>query len=149
MYSSKRFKARQALTQELMEISFAVVEEEVHNEIVKEGLTEAEAHCIYVNMSYHDGNPQRKFYDKLAKESWFNVGGVTAGNYLSSDLYDFYLIIRIHDYRLQQLSEEEQQNVINSLANIEKRLLETYGENASFEILHAEYTVKYADGVKL
>ena len=84
IYSSKRFKARQALTQELMEISFAVVEEEVHNEIVKEGLT-----------------------------------------------------------------EEEQQNVINSLANIEKRLLETYGENASFEILHAEYTVKYADGVKL
>ena len=91
----------------------------------------------------------REEYDKLAKESWFNVGGVTAGNYLSSDLYDFYLIIRIHDYRLQQLSEEEQQNVINSLANIEKRLLETYGENASFEILHAEYTVKYADGVKL
>lgn len=63
--------------------------------------------------------------------------------------YDFYLIIRIHDYRLEQLSEEEQENVINSLANIEKRLLETYGENASFEILHAEYTVKYADGVKL
>ena len=112
---------------ELMEISFSVVEEEVHKEIIKEGLTDAEAHCIYVTLSYNDGNPPRTFYDQLARESWFTIEGVTAENYLASDLYDFYLSIRIHDYRLEQLTKEEQENVVNSLDNIEKRLLEKYG----------------------
>ena len=148
IYSPKRYRVRQALTLELMEISFNVVEEEVHNEIIKEGLTDAEANCIYVEMSYHDGNPPRSFYDKLAKEDWFTIEGITAENYLATDLYDFYLIIRIHDYRLEQLSEKEQENVVNSLENIEKRLLEKYGENASFQILYGEYNVKYEDGVK-
>lgn len=148
IFSPKRYKAKQALTLELMEISFAVIEEEVHNEIVKEELTEEEAHCIYVNMSYHGGNPQRSFYDKLAKESWFTIDGATAENYLASELYDFYLLVRIHDYRLEQLSEQKQENVINSLENIEKRLLEKYGNHASFEILHDEYKVEYVDGVK-
>lgn len=148
IYSSKSFRASQALTLELMEISFDVVEEEVHNEIVREGLTDAEANCIYVEMSYHDGNPPRSFYNKLAKEDWFTIDGVTAENYLATDLYDFYLIIRIHDYRLEQLSEKEQENVVNSLEDIEERLLEKYGENASFQILYGEYNVKYEDGVK-
>ena len=148
LLSSKRFTACQALTMELMEISFSVVEEEVHNEIVREGLTDAEANCIYVEMSYHDGNPPRSFYNKLAKEDWFTIDGVTAENYLATDLYDFYLIIRIHDYRLEQLSEKEQENVVNSLEDIEERLLEKYGENASFQILYGEYNVKYADGIK-
>ena len=147
LFNPKRYKARQALTLELMEISFVVIEEEVHNEIVKEGLTEEEAHCIYVDMSYHGGNPPRSFYDKLAKESWFTIEGVTAENYLASDLYDFYLFIGIHGYRLEQLSEQEQENVVSSLENIEKRLLE-YGDNASFEILYNEYDVEYVDGVK-
>ena len=120
---------------------------EGEKEIVREGLTDEEANCIYVEMSYHDGNPPRSFYDKLAKEEWFTMEGVTAENYLATDLYDFYLIIRIHDYRLEQLSDKEQENVVNSLENIEKRLLEKYGEDASFQILYGEYNVKYEAGV--
>lgn len=146
--SSKKYTARQALTLELMEISFGVVEEDVHKEIIREGLTDEEAHCVYVDMSYNDGNPPRAFYNKLAKESWFTIEGVTAENYLASDLYDFYLLIRIHDYRLEQLTEQEQENVVNSLENIEERLLDKYGENASFQILYKEFNVEYVDGVK-
>ena len=148
MLSSKRYTAHQALILELMELSFAVVEEEVHREIVREALTDEEANCIYVDMSYNDGNPKRSFYDKLAKESWFTIEGVTAENYLATDLYDFYLLIRIHDYRLEQLTKLEQENVLNSLEEIEKRLLEKYGNNASFQILYNEFNVKYTDGVK-
>ena len=148
MLSSKRYTAHQALVLELMEISFAVVEEEVHKEIVSEGLTDEEANCIYVDMSYHDGNPPRSFYDKLATESWFTIDGVAAENYLATDLYDFYLLIRIHDYRLEQLTKPEQEKVLNSLEKIEKRLLEKYGKNASFQILYKEFNVKYADGMK-
>ena len=57
--------------------------------------------------------------------------------------------IRIHDYRLEQLTKEEQENVVNSLDNIEKRLLEKYGNNASFEISYGEYDVEYVNGVKM
>ena len=149
LLSSKRFTAHQALTMELMEISFSVVEEEVHKEIIREGLTDTEANCIYVTLSYNDGNPPRKFYDQLAREPWFTIEGVTAENYLATDLYDFYLSIRIHDYRLEQLTKEEQENVVNSLENIEKRLLEKYGNNASFEISYGEYDVEYVNGVKM
>ena len=148
LLNPKRFKGKQALTLELMDLSFVVIGEAVHNEIVKEGLTEEESHCIDVEVSYHGGNPPRSFYDKLARESWFTLDGVTAENYLASDLYDFYLVIRIHGYRLEQLSEQEQENVVNNLENIEKRLLEKYGDNASFEIICDKYSVEYVDGVK-
>lgn len=131
-----------------MEISFDVVEKEVHKEIVSKGLTDEEADCIYVELSYHDGNPPRSFYDKLAKEDWFTIEGVTAENYLKTELYDFYLIIRIYDYRLEKLSGKEQENVINGLVNIEERLLEKYGEDASFQILYGENNIRYKDGEK-
>ena len=34
------------------------------------------------------------------------------------------------------------------MEDIEKKLLEEYGENASFEILCSDYSVEYVDGVK-
>ena len=49
---------------------------------------------------------------------------------------------------LEKLSEQEQENVVNSLENIEYRLLEKYGDNASFEIHYDEYNVEYVDGMK-
>lgn len=148
-FNPKRYSGKNALTLELMEISFAVVEEEVHNNIVKQGLTDEEAQCIYVDMSYRDGNPPPSFYDDLADEDWFNIEGVTAGNYLATDLYDFYLHIGVHEYRIEQLSEEEQDNVKDSLDDIAKRLLEAYGNNASFEINYDGYKVEYDDGEKV
>lgn len=148
IFSSKRYKERQVLILELMDISHIVVEEEVHKDIVEEILTPEEAHCIYVTLSYHGGNPKGSFYDKLAREPWFSVDKVTAENYLATDLHEFYLIFRIHDYRFRQLSEEEQENVLESLTEIEKRMLEQYGDNASFEIRYDDLDVEYVDGVK-
>lgn len=148
LISPKRFKESQALTLELMDISFEAAQEQVRKEIIEEVLTEEEAECMRVNLLYHDGNPPRSFYDKLAKEDWFTIEGVTAGNYLASDLYDFYLFIGIHDYKLDALTKEQQKNVIKGLEDIEKKLLEEYGENASFEILCSDYSVEYVDGVK-
>lgn len=147
-WNPKRYKAKQALTLELMELSFAVVEEELRNEMVKEGLTEEEANCFNIYMSYHGGNPNPSFYNKLAKQSWFTIEGVTAENYLASDLYDFYLDIGIYDYKVEALSEQGQENVRNYLENMWESLLEKYGDNASFEIHCEDYKVEYVDGVK-
>ena len=148
IFSPKRYKERQALTLELMDISCVVVEEEVHKDIVEEMLTPEESHCVTVSMSYHGGNPKGSFYDKLAAEPWFTMDKVTAGNFLATGLHDFYLLFRIHDYRLSQLSEEEQKNVVESLPEIEKRMIQAYGDYASFEILYDDFHVEYEDGVK-
>ena len=147
-WNPKRYKAKQALTLELMDLSFVVVEEEVRDEMIKEGLTEEEADCFNIHMSYHGGNPKPSFYSKLAKQSWFTMDGVSAANYLNSDLYDFYLGIRIYDYEFEALSEQEQENVRNYLENMEESLLEKYGDNVSFEIHYEDYKVEYVDGVK-
>lgn len=146
MFNSKRYRGRQALTLELMEISFAVIEEDVHNDIVKKCLSDDEAENVYVLMSYSGGNPPRSFYDDLADEPWFNVDGVTAENYLATDLYDFYLRIGVYDYNTEKLSEEEKDNIADGLEEIEERLLEEYGEDASFEIYFDGNKVKYVDG---
>lgn len=145
-FNSKRYSGKNALTLELMEISFAVVEDEVYEDIIKQGLTDEEAQCIYVNMSYQGGNPSPSFYDDLIEEDWFNIEDISAKNYLATDLYDFYLHIGVHDYKMEQLSEEEQDNVKDSLDNIAERLLEAYGDNASFEIRYDGYEVEYVDG---
>ena len=144
----KRYSGKQALTLELMDISFAVIEEEIYSEMMKAGLTEAEVECFNADISYHDGNPKPSFYSKLAKQSWFTIDGVTAENYLSTDLYDFYLDIKVYDYKFETLSEQEQEKVRNCLEKIEEHLLEKYGDNASFEIYCGDYDVEYIDGVK-
>ena len=99
-------------------------------------------------MSYHNGNPPRSFYDDLAEQEWFNVEGVTAENYLATDLYDFYLYIGVHEYKMENLSEEERENVEDSLDDIEERLLDEFGDNASFEIHYNDFDVEYVDGEK-
>lgn len=53
-------------------------------------------------------------------------------------MYDFYLYIRIFDYRLETLTEEEQQNLLATREKLEQRLLEEYGDNASFEMYFAD-----------
>ena len=146
LFSNKRLRAKNGLTFELMEISFLIIEEEILKEFVDDGLTEEEVDCISVDVSYHDGNPPRSFYDKLAKESWFTREEASAENYLATDLYDFCLHVRVYDYKMEKLSEEEKENLINGLKNAEKRFLRKYEGDASFEIICEEYDVKYVDG---
>ena len=149
LFSSKRYSSKQALIQELMDISCEVAAEEVYNEIIEGQFSENEAECIDVLITYKGGNPEPDFYDKLYKEEWFTVDKATAYNYLSCDLHDFYLYIRAHDYKLNKLTDEEKQNVLNSLENIEQKLLEKYGGNASFKIyLDNENKLEYIDGIK-
>ena len=146
--NSKRYTGKQALTLELMDISFAVIEEEIYDEMMKAGLSEEEVECFNARISYHGGNPKPSFYSKLAKESWFTIEGVSAENYLASDLYDFYLDIKVFDYKFESLSEEEQENVKDCLEKIEERLLDKYGDDASFELYCGDYDVEYVDGEK-
>lgn len=150
IFSPSRYSSKQALTLELMDISFGIIEEEVFRDIVRSVLSEKEAECLEVTMSYHGGNPKPEFYDALADEPWFNVGDISAEHYLSYDLHDFYLYIRAFDYRLEKLTGEEQQNVFDSMEAMEQKLCDRFGEYASFEIyLDADHKVEYKDGAKL
>jgi len=149
LFHPKRFSSKQAFIQELMNISFEIASEEVFNEIILSELSQKEADCIDVSISYHGGNPKPEFYDALFKESWFTANKVNAENFLACDLYDFYLYIRAFDYKVEKLTDEEQQNLFNSFENIQKKLLQKYGKNASFEIyFDKEHKVEYIDGNK-
>jgi hypothetical protein len=148
-FSSKRYSAKQAFVFELMDISCQIIGEQVHNEVIKEYLSEKESECIEVLISYKGGNPKPNFYNKIWKEDWFTADKATAQNYLASYLHNFYLYIRAHDYKLDKLTDEEKQNVINSLDKIEDKLLKKYGNNASFRIyFDKENNLEYIDGVK-
>ncbi len=149
-FSSKRYSAKQALTLELMDIAFGMIGEQVHEGIVQAVLSEEEAECIEVIMTYTGGNPRPDFYDQLNQEDWFNIQDISAEKFLSYESFDFYLYIRAHDYRLEKLSEDQQANVLTSLEALEQKLLQTYGLNASFEIyLDSEHKSEYKDGKKV
>lgn len=147
IFSSKRYSGKQALTLELMDISFGMVGEEIMEDVIRSELSRKEADCIEVTMSYDGGNPKPKFYNDLAEQEWFQVNKVTAGDYLEYDAHDFYIHIRAHDYRLEKLSAKEQWNVLNSLEPITKKLCKKYGDDASFWIYFDDnHTVDYRDG---
>lgn len=149
IFSSKRYSKKQALYLELMHISFEIAGKKVFNEIIKSELSENEANTIVVDISYRGGNPKPKFYNSLSKEPWFTVDQVTAEHYLTYELHDFYIDVFAYDYRLDQLTKQERQNVLDSLEIIEKRILEKYGDNASFKIyFDKEHQVEYIDGTK-
>ena len=110
-FSPKRLSSRQAFYLELMDIALYVASNEIFYEIIRIELTEHEANSIDVSM-YDDGNPKPEFYDSLSKEAWFTVNRVTAEDFLSYDLQDFYIHIRAHDYRLDELTNQERQKCI-------------------------------------
>ena len=75
-FDSMRLSAKQALTQELMDVSFAVAAAEVSRDVLEAVLPAAEAECLGVDISYRDGNPPPEFYDKLDREPWFTANEV-------------------------------------------------------------------------
>ena len=134
IFNPKRYSKKQALTLEFMDISFSVCGNKVMQESIAPYFNEREREALIVDISYDGGNPKPEFYDDLIKQDWFNIKDVSAEDYLSYDKHEFYIYIRSYDYKLNKLSDEEKENVLNSLEKIEKDLLERYGENASFEI---------------
>lgn len=147
--SSKRYSSKQALILELMDISCAIASEEIFNEIIKSELPKNVADCISVSISYNGGNPKPEFYDDLFKQSWFNIENATAENFLACDLHEFYLDIKAYDYRANKLTTHEQQNLFDSLEKIEKKLLDKFGNNASFKIyFDKDNKVEYSKGTK-
>lgn len=146
LFDSRRYSDKQAFVLELMDIGREIASEEVFEEIIKSELSDKEADCIDVSISYHGGNPKPEFYDELFKQTWFNANEISAENFLNCNLHDFYLDIRAYDYSVEKLTEQEQQHIFNSLEAIENKLIKKYGENISFEIyLNKENKVKYGN----
>lgn len=119
---------------ELRDISFDIVSEEIYKEILLEILPEAEAACFEVNISYRGGNPPLKMLDKLIKQPWFTANQIKAEDYLKTDLYDFYITMHTYSYRVEKLTEDEQEHLKGSLEEIEQALDEKYGEYADYEV---------------
>lgn len=134
IFSGKRLSAKQALVQELMEISFSIAEEDVRKEVIAPLLTEEQAACMDVVVMYKGGNPKPDFYDDLWEESWFTASGISAEHYLTSNLYDFYLYIRAFDYRVEKLDRKAQQELMDSLDMICEAMMGRFGRDAAFEI---------------
>lgn len=148
-FSKKRLSNKEAFVLELREIAESIAAEEVHRDIIEKLLTEEEADCISISVGYYGGNPEPEFYDRLWEEEWFRADSVTAEDFLSTELYDFYFWIHVYEYRFEQLSEEEQQHVTDSFEAIQQELLEQYGEDATFELYLGDgYRVEYMDGIK-
>lgn len=148
-FSKKRKTAKEALILELMNISEEIVVEKLKEEIIKDLYKEKEVECFDIDLMYNGGNPNPEFYNKLYKQDWFTASKVTVKDYLQTDLYDFYLYIKIFDYKLEKLTEEEKQNLLKTREKLEQRLIEEYKDNASFEIyFQKENKSKYKDGKK-
>lgn len=148
IFSSKRLSSKQAFYIELMDIALYTASKEIFHEFIKNELTENEAASL--DISIHErGRLNREFLNSLMKEQWFTINNVTAEDFLTNDLQEFNILIRGHDYKVDKLTAQERQNVLNALHRIEKRLIEKYGEHASFEIIFdGERLVEYKDGKK-
>lgn len=115
-----------------------VAGEKVGQQVLGQVLPEEELSCLGVDISYHGGNPPPDFYDDLAGEEWFTSQKATAACYLESDLYDFYISVRAHDYRVEKLEEGQRQHLLGSLEELCQALEKEYGDNAKYDIYLGE-----------
>lgn len=144
IFSSKRYSAKQALTLELMDIAFQMAGDKLRRELIETVLSEEESECMRVEISYQGGNPKPGFYNKLAKQPWFNVRDVSAEKFLAYDEYDFYIDIGIYTYGFEKLTEEQQQNILNNFEVIKQMLIDAYGEHAAFDMyFDSEHRIEY------
>lgn len=139
-----RYTAKQALGQELMELAFDMAGEEVRENILGDILTESERDCLDVEVSFHGGRPDGKLYTELLAEPWFNIQELDAEKFLQSDLYDFYIDVFAYDYRVDDLSEMEQEHLFRSMGDIKQALRGAFGEYADYDIYLGEgYSAEY------
>ena len=146
---SKRYTAREAVIRELFDIALDISAERVVEEDLA-SLSEGERSALVVYVSYTGGNPPLSFYDELIDQEWFNIGEVCAGDFLSTDLYDFDIDIMLYEYYFNKLSGDEQDEFMDSgMDRISSDLLDKYGDDATFEIyFDPEHQVEYEDGVR-
>ncbi len=145
--SSKRLSNRQALTLELMNISFSFIEKDLMEHFRALGLADRVAEHLRVRMSYKGGNPAPSFYTRLWNEPWFNIHDVSAAHYLAFNAHDFVIDISVNADLASKLSEEDLQTLLAGLDLVEKYLLDEYGAFASFEISFGDlYSATYIDG---
>ena len=127
-----------------MDLSTNAVGEQVKRDILSDVLSEEELECLDIYISYRNGNPPPEFYSQLRKEPWFEANTITAADYLETDLYDFFLRIQAYDYRVEKLSEEKQQHLMDSLVEMERLLRNAYGRHADYELyLGEEYQAEF------
>lgn len=142
---AERYTARQALGQEHLWIALDAARDEVRTETLSTILLGKELDCLLVELSVFDGSPDGELYDQLLKEPWFNVQDVGAEQFLQSDRYAFSVDVLGYDYRIDDLSEAEQQHLYHSLGAIEQALQDAYGEQVAYEIyLGEEYHAESA-----
>ena len=148
VFSTKRLTRKQAFYIELMDIALYSASKDIFNEFFKDELTESEAASIDIAI-YESGKLNPEFINSLMKEQWFTIHNVTADDFLFNDLQEFYIHIRGPDYKVEKLTEQERKNVLEALNRIESRLVEKYGDHASFEIIFdGEQIVEYRNGQK-
>lgn len=149
-FKTNHLSKKQALALEFMDISLDLLSSNLHDELLSDILSEEEAKCISVNLTYKGGNPNRDYYSNLSKQNWFNINDITAKHYLSDVSVNFYIDIDLYDYYFEQLTEEERENIINSIDTIKDKLLNMYGDIASFEINFIKgNSIVYDNGQKI
>ena len=131
--SGNKYTPKQALIQQLMFIAHEHAGKIVCDEILSEILSESEIACFDVDISYRNGNPKPSVYTKLAKEDWFSYDS-TAADWLSTNLYDFYLWIRAFDYRVEKLTQEEQEHIGSCEDEIDEALRNALGDDVDYEL---------------
>lgn len=140
----ERYTARQALGQELMELAFDMAGEQAQEDILGDILTDGERACLDVEISFRGGWPNGDLYTELLNEPWFNIQELDAEKFLQSDLYDFYIDVFAYDYRVDDLSEMEQEHLFRSMGDIKQALRGAFGEYADYDIYLGEgYSAEY------
>ena len=132
--------AKEAMTIELMDLSASRAGDEICRNVLSSILSPDEIACLRVELSYRGGNPSGSVLKQLRKQPWFVQGN--AKSYLSWENYDFYLDILAHDYKAEQLPEELQAHLLNSLPQMEAALKDYLGDACDYEI----YLGQDADG---
>ena len=130
-----------------------ILSDYLYENILLDVYSPALADIFRVQLCYENGNPKPDFYKKLDELDWFKADLIKVEDFLSweeAQKYNFHIYIRTFDYKVEKLTDSEKVELYNGYSMLIKNLLDTYGEDASFEILiDDDHWVKYKNGVKV
>ena len=100
-------------------------------------------------------SPKKEFLKYLSKSNWLTIN-TTVSELMNCDKHDFVIDISLYDYQYKKLNKQQKEIVDTWFNDIESKLLDEYGEKASFDIYYNPgddeeniYRVEYFKGQRV
>lgn len=134
LFSKKWLNGKQSLWYEFLDIAIEKSYLELEKRYIEDVIGAEYCEAIDMELQYNT-SPKKEFLKYLSKSNWLSVN-TTVSELMSCDKHDFVIDIRLYDYQYEKLNKQQKEIVDKWFNDIESKLLDDFGDEASFYIYY-------------